>query len=124
MMMEERLQEISCPDCGAKLNQVAEGSSMTISCPACGWSVATTWISPVWGDSETYEVYLSNSKRLSLEQLKTVSHILGVNYLETLKRIEHAELCIFIGKAPAVFAVKEALEDAGISFYIMPDFPY
>ena len=113
-----------CPDCGIKLEDFLEGSSMGQRCPSCGWSLVTTFTPPILEDEGEYTIALLADNETSPRVLKAVSRIMGCNYIAAKKLILEAPLELFTGHAPDVLERKLMLESAGVLIGITPEFPY
>ena len=113
-----------CPECGAILGSFIEGSSMGSRCPACGWSVVTTYTPSILEDEREYAISIMPGGTLTKEALRAVSHIATCNYLTARKMMASAPTTIFTGHATEVLARKNKLEDVGVPIGVHPDFPY
>ena len=113
-----------CPDCGTKLVDFLEGSSMGQRCPSCGWSLVTTFTPPILEDENAYTISILADNETSPRILKAVSRIMGCNYIAAKELILEAPLELFTGQAPDVLERKLKLESAGVLIGITPEFPY
>ena len=113
-----------CPECGADLEDFVEGSSMGQRCPACDWSVATTYMPPILEDEREYSIILMPDVVPTKEALGAISSIAMCSYVAAKQLMEHAPTTLFAGRATEVLARKNELEGAGVSFEVWPDFPY
>ncbi len=113
-----------CPKCNINLVYDRDESTITWTCPICGWGLATTYTPPIRQDTKIYTIYILQNLSPKLDQLKTLSRILAVNYIEVKKILSFKEFVLFEGKAIDVQSVKTQLENAEIEFRIVPDFNY
>lgn len=47
-----------CKKCGHKMNDYIKSSSWVWECPECGYSLATTYIDPIYEDRAKYKITL------------------------------------------------------------------
>ena len=113
-----------CPECGSDLESLVEGSSMGSRCPACGWSVVTTFALPILEDEREYTIILMPGGAPTREALKAISRIAMRNYVTAKHLMEGAPATLFSGRAAEVLERKNELEDAGVLIEVRPDFPY
>jgi hypothetical protein len=113
-----------CPECGSDLEGLVEGSSMGSRCPACGWSVVTTFALPILEDEREYTIILMPGGAPTREALKAISRIAMRNSVTAKQLMEGAPATLFSGRAAEVLERKNELEDAGVLIEVRPDFPY
>lgn len=113
-----------CPDCGTILEDFIEESSMGQRCPSCGWSLVTTYTPPILEDDCEYTITLLASNGADPAKLKTISRLVGCNYIAARRLVLDAPKVLFVGCASDVLARKEILESTGILVSISPEFPY
>ena len=114
-----------CPKCDTgNLVTSIDGSSMTSTCDTCGWSVATSFIDPIFLDENTYEIILESNNRANKETLAAVSKAAGCNYIEAKKIVDNPDGAIARGDAVEMRAIARTLVQGGVSFRIVPDFPH
>lgn len=113
-----------CPECGVQLESFVEGSSMGSSCPACGWSVATTYTLPIRKDERKYTITLLPGGDLGQETIKAVSSVANCNYLTARQLLMNAPIELFSGLAPEILERKRVLDKARVPIAISPHFPY
>ena len=113
-----------CPQCDINLVYCHADSTITWTCPKCGWSLATTYMSPINQDINKYEVQLIQNLTPSINQLKILSQISGKNFLRVKKMLESDDSLLFKGKAVDVSLIKTQLEQEKIGFKIIPHFDY
>jgi hypothetical protein len=99
-------------------------STITWTCPNCGWGVVTTYMPPIKQDVTKYEILLSENLSPKPNQLRALSHISGANFLQVKKLLESDDSFLFKGKATDVLPIKKELEQEEIAFRITPDFSY
>lgn len=113
-----------CPECGGKAVSRVEGSSLVIECQECDWSIATSYIDPIYEDESIYAVFLREGNAVTKELLKIVSIATGGNFIAAKKAIGNPDGPISQGKAPEVKEVIASLSDAGALFEVVPPYPY
>jgi ribosomal protein L37AE/L43A len=114
----------NCPNCNTELVYHQSESTVTWTCPKCGWNLATTAMPPIHQDTNLYAVYLSKNLSLNTSQIRTLSHLSGENFLQIKKRLASDNALLFKGKAADVLPIKKQLEQAEIEFQIIPEFNY
>lgn len=113
-----------CPDCGTVLEDFIEGSSIGQRCPSCGWSLVTTYTPPILEDDREYTITLLAGNDASPATLKTISHLVGCNYIAARGLVLDAPKALFVGRASDVLERNSILESAGVLVSISPEFPY
>jgi len=114
----------NCPQCNTELFYGHNESTLTWTCPQCGWALASTYVSPIKQDTSDYEILLSKNLSPRTNQLRTLSHILGMNFIQVKKLLESDCSLLFKGKATNVLPIKNQLEQEEIEFQIIPRFNY
>ena len=112
-----------CPKCGTEMIADYEKPALNLTCPNCGCKIATTKWEDIDLDDTDYEVVLKPSINHSMEQIKFVSKLTGLNYIDSKKLLENGGILL---KARAV-ELKEKMNSLvaiGINFSVTPDFPY
>lgn len=115
---------MTCPKCGGQLTSKISGSSQTVICTQCGWSVATTYIEPIRADQTVYSLVLDMGNTIDKVTLSAVSRVAGCNYLRAKKMVEASPVIVAKGPALEIQHRARILADAGVSYSISPDFPY
>ncbi len=112
-----------CPECGAEMYEKYDKPALNLTCPKCGCKVATTRWEAIDLDSNEYEVIIMPITDPSIDILKTVSKIIGKNFI--LTKNELIEGCtVFIGRAVEAKKVITLLNEKDIKYRVLPDFPY
>ncbi len=113
-----------CPACGAELEGFIEGSCMGQRCPTCGRAVVATYLPPIQLVEREYAITLLPGCPPTKDSLKAVSRLMMCNYLAARRMIQGAPTTLYSGRASEILEHKRALEEAGVSIAITPDFPY
>lgn len=113
-----------CPNCDTILEDFIEGSSMGQRCPSCGWSLVTTYTPPILEDDREYTITILASNSTDPATLKTISRLVGCNYIAARRLVLDAPKALFVGCASDVLERKAILESAGVLVSISPEFPY
>lgn len=116
--------KIICEKCGAEMVPIDPNKPVGMTCPNCGWGWATTYIDPVFEDPSIYEITIDAGNFASTTNIKAVSKIAGVNYIEAKRMIENAPSIILSGMAIKIKDAIKILSCASMDFTITPDFPY
>ena len=112
-----------CDRCGTELQEFREGNSEGMRCPACGWSVVTTFMPEILADPALYEVRVTNGDAHNTAHVKAVAGAHNVNLLAARRLLETEQRpLLFSGKAPDVARVRDALAAAGLNPSISPEF--
>jgi hypothetical protein len=115
---------MQCPKCKSELRFSIKDSTQIAECTNCGWSVATTYVEPIWEDATIYEISISEGNLPTKTALMAISKVVGVNFLSAKSIAEHGEKGFFKGLAPEIRDKKAVLDDSGVAYSIQPDFPY
>ncbi len=75
-------------------------------------------------DETIYSVYTIEANYQNAEQIKAVSSVSGMNYLDARKLLQQIKPLIFEGKAINIIKVKDILDSAGLKYEIIPEFRY
>lgn len=127
-------EKMICEKCGSEMIDQSIGDSICIECPKCGWGWATTTYDPTCEDRTPYEVWLELGNQQTLEILRLIANVAGVNFIQA-KTILSSESPVMIYRAcPEAAAEKNMVQqiqdvarkllDAGVQFSIKPDFTY
>lgn len=115
----------NCPKCtNGKLVASIDGSSMITTCDSCGWSVATSYIEPIFLDENIYGLFLEDSAGIDGKALAAVSKVAGCNYIEAKKLLDNSGKRIIEGNAVEIRAAAAELKRANVPFEIIPEFPH
>ncbi len=112
-----------CPECGGEMLEFYNKPALNLVCSKCGYRLATTKWDGIDLDNNNYNVYLTASKDISIEQIKIVSKISGNNFVLSKKIMENGGALIS-GNAKQIKQIKDFLEKSKIKFYITPNFKY
>lgn len=120
----EQIIRDKCPKCGSILQISHIGSTQSASCAKCGWSVATSYFSPLELDDKNYVIFVKQNATPNIHQIKAISKISGDNFVEIKKKYQLEKFEVFTGRAIDVLPIKEKLEKENIAYSIVPDFKY
>ena len=115
---------MTCPKCNAELTSEIKGSTLLLTCGKCGWSVATSYIEPIFLDETTYRLVLDTGNSVSKPALAAVSAATGGNYLSAKKLVESAPVTLAKALAPEAMRLARILAEGDVAYSIEPDFPY
>lgn len=114
-----------CGTCGTHLEHRIEGSVQGSFCPEChNCCVVTTYIPQIAQDIAQYKIYLLSADYNNKEQIKVISKIGRVNFLQARKMIQATRPLLFEGEAIEVDKARAILQGLPILYEIEPDFPY
>ena len=77
-----------CDICDKELIPIIKGHSLILTCSEHGGRIATTHLSDMELDSTNYEIFLQPNNTVNKENIKIVSEIANLNYLESKKVLE------------------------------------
>lgn len=117
------LEDDACPWCHCRTESFCEDSVMGIRCTNCEWCIVTTYIEPIRADTTLYTLSIDKIDNADLDQLRTVSKLLGVNYLEARKLLQNGDAKL-VDQAVEIQKYKMLLNSKNITFNIYPDFQY
>ena len=117
------MDENKCEICGAKLIYSKKGNCLSITCPNCGYGVATSYFEPYEVDTTIYNVTLNKKDKLSTKELRLISNLIGENYLNTTSLMKEGKVSF---KEECIKIVNKLifLKHNGIEYSITPNFPY
>ena len=115
---------MSCPVCNSATISKVEGSTLVIECTQCEWSVATSYIDPIYEDETIYTVLADQVLSPSKEQLKAVSSVIGDNFIAAKKLLKTSGATLTKGLASEIKESVEKLLDSGVAISIDPEYPY
>ena len=119
--MEER--KYNCPECGTIMNESYDKPALNLTCPKCGYKIATTRWEEIDLDDKKYEIVLVANNNPTLDQIKVVSSITGVNFINSKDNIVSGK-SIFKGSPIKVKNVAKILKEKNVDYTISPRFPY
>ena len=117
------LEDDVCPWCRCRTESFCENSLMGIRCTNCEWCIVTTYTEPIRADTTLYTLSIDKIDSPDLDQLRTVSKLLGVNYLESRKLLQNGKARL-VDRAVEIQEYKLLLNLKNITFNIYPDFAY
>lgn len=112
-----------CPECGSETDAVYEKPAFNLSCPKCGFEIATTKWDEIDLDDTKYQIQLEAVVNPTIDQIKFISKFTGANFITCKTMFEKGSL-IFEGSAVDILEKKKELELRNISFSIKPYFKY
>lgn len=118
------MQPEKCEACGGEVEFRREGSTQGYYCKRCGWAVVTTYIPPIELDETKYQVRIADANYQDEKQVKAVSSVSGLNFLQARKLLQQKNPVVFEGEAPKVLKARDALIMAGLHCDISPPFSY
>ena len=123
-----------CEKCGAEMIDRSSGDSIVVECSKCGWGWATTTYDPTIDDDTSYEIWLMPGNMQTLDTIRLIADIAGVNYLQAKKMLcDKAPVMLYKAYNEAVASqtgvqkiqdIAGRLAGANVIFSIKPDFPY
>ena len=113
--------------CGINMiRELPEGyfGGLSITCPHCGWGVASSYGDPIVTDKTNSQITLLDGNKDSVEVIRAVNKVSHRNLLKSKQLIESAPCVIFKGDAIEVHGMKEILDEEKVLYKIEPDYPY
>ncbi|MCD2511653.1 hypothetical protein [Comamonas endophytica] len=120
--MKTNFLDRRCPQCGSPAEKIHEGLTIGEKCTRCNWSVVTTYIPSIEQDDTLYSINLKNANHHDKDQIKAISKIAGINFLQARNLLQKEKIIVFKGKATEIKLIKSILENANISINIHPKF--
>ena len=117
-------EDVLCEKCGAVMESRIEGSTSGVYCTNCEWSVVTTYMPEIVLDSNKYKVYLLSADPKNREQLKAISTVANVNFLQARKMFLEERALVLEDEAVAIDKVRKLFDECFIRYEIEPPFPY
>ncbi len=115
---------MNCPKCNSSTISKIEGSTLIIKCTECEWSVATSYVDPIYEDETVYIVRVGQVLNPNKEQLKAVSSVAGVNFIAAKKTLETPGATLIEGLAPEIKESVAKLSESNVAITIEPEYPY
>ena len=112
-----------CPRCGTKMNATYVKPALNLICPNCGCQIATTKWEDIDLDDQDYEIVLKPANNPSIDKIKTISILTGLNYIDSKSKLEKGE-AVLKAKAPEIRTTLVCLKEHDIEYLISPYFPY
>ena len=113
-----------CEKCKEKMNWFIDGCIQGWVCPLCGWDIVTTYIDDIYIDETDYSLYIKKESEISIEKIKLVSRISGVNFIIARQMLEKEDNCILKAKAPKIKEAIVKLQALNIEYFVNPSFDY
>lgn len=113
-----------CEKCGADTEFRVEGSTEGFFCTRCDWALVTTRIPAIAQDISKYKMYLLSADPHNKDQLKALSEVANVNFLQARKMAQEERPLIIQDEALAIDKAKKLFDELSIKYEIEPDFPY
>ncbi len=113
-----------CEKCGADTEFRVEGSTEGFFCTQCDWALVTTQIPEIAQDITRYKMYLLSADPHNKEQIKLISEVANINFLQARKMTQEERPLIIQGEALAIDKARKVFSQASIEYEIEPDFPY
>jgi hypothetical protein len=113
-----------CEACGGEVEFRREGSVQGYYCKHCDWAVVTTYISPIELDETKYQVRVGDANYQDEKQVKAVSFVSGLNFLQAGQLLQQKDPIVFEGEAPKVLKARDALVAVGLHCDKSPPFKY
>lgn len=120
--MKNIIDEVYCPECGAKTESIFKEYLSGARCTNCNWSVFTTYFKPIEKDLTEYEVFVTPTFNFTNEQIKIVANLLNINFLQAREKLMEKIFKIYKGKAKEILTIKEYLNSVGLHYQIYPEF--
>lgn len=113
-----------CEKCKERMNWFIDGCIQGWICPLCGWDIVTTYIEDMYIDETEYSLYIKKVSEISIEKIKLVSQISGVNFIVARQMLEKEDNCILKAKAPKIKEAIVKLQELNIEYFVNPVFNY
>ena len=112
-----------CPNCGGEMECVYDKPALNLTCPKCGCKIATSRWDDIDLDPADYQITLESVPHPSIDNIKLVSSITGLNFIHSKALLENGGI---VAKENAVKTkeIKTQLDDENIRYLITPDFKY
>ena len=118
------MSKIYCTICGSEMIPLDPKKPIGMTCPNCGWGWATQYISPIHTDQTDYKIILLAGNPVSLQVLRVLQKMTGLNFLQLKEIIETAPSFITSENAYQIRPFMKMLDDAGVLYRVEPEFPY
>ena len=125
---------MKCEKCGYEMENHSTAQTVCMECPHCGWGFAATMPRPLDEDMTDYKIYLNPGNAETMENIKLISAVCHVNYLEARKLLSSQEPVLIykaeqeaaspLSKAEKVMQTAKSLKECSLVFSIIPAFPY
>lgn len=115
---------MQCEKCKSNMKYFCEGSVQGWLCPLCGEEIITTYIDPMSQDATVYRIYIRSTAEINSLKIKLISQLSGVNYITARNILVEGDACVFEARAREIKNAATMLDDANISFVIVPEYNY
>lgn len=115
---------MKCEECGADAEFRVEGSTEGFFCTKCNWSLVTTRIPTIAQDITKYKMFLLSANPHNKEQVKALSEIANINFLQARKMAQEKRPLIIQDEALVIEKARKLFDKLSIHYEIEPDFPY
>lgn len=112
-----------CPKCGSIMFENYEKPALNLVCPKCGCNIATTRWEDIDLDDKDYEIVLKRHINPTIEQIKTISMISGMNFVCSKKLLCNGGILLKL-KAIDINEKIILINKENIQYTITPFFPY
>lgn len=113
----------SCDTCGNQTEPKISGSVSGMYCDTCNkWLVVTTYISTSYQDDTVYTMTFSSNQHYGKTELKALSRLMNMNFLQVKKYFESSSSYSKTGKAVDVLQWQKVITDTQVTYSINPDF--
>lgn len=112
-----------CPQCGSEMISEYQNPALNLICPKCGCKIATTRWERIDLDGQDYEIFLEKNEKPSIEAIRLISHLAGINYGQAKKLFEMGG-SLLKSNALEIRKERDFLSRNHINFLIKPEFPY
>ena len=113
-----------CENCGSDIQFKIEGSTKGFFCTKCDWAIVTTYIPEIAQDITKYKMYLLFLDLHNKEQIKALSKVANINFLQARKMAQKKRPLIVQDEALVINEAKELFNSLSIQYEIEPNFPY
>lgn len=113
-----------CEKCGAVMEVRKQSTTEGVFCPSCGWAVVTSHVPEMLQDITKYKMYLLSADPQNKEQLKAVSGVANVNFLQAKKMSQEERPLVVEDEALAINEARKTFDKLSIRYEIEPTFPY
>ncbi|MEW8029212.1 MAG: hypothetical protein AB2806_15940 [Candidatus Thiodiazotropha sp.] len=113
-----------CEVCGADTEFRVEGSTEGFFCTQCDWALVTTRIPEIAQDITKYKMYLLSADPHNKKQIKFLSEVANINFLQARKMAQGERPLIIEDEALVIDKARKVFNEASIQYEIEPDFPY
>ena len=134
LMEQKENGKLYCSRCGQEIISIIEGRALTLNCSKHGVLAVTSYFSDMELDSTNYEIFLQPNNIVNKENIKIISKITSLNFLESKKVLESkTAVSIYkvkdaaareISKPEAILKIARKLKELSLDFYITPEFKY